>query len=257
MTAQTDTVALPWGDWLRRWDAQQEVYIEDRERIFDVMFSFLEALVPGDPTVLDLLAGPGAISQRLLQRSPGARGVAVDTDPALLRLGEEALGDQDGRLRWVRADVRDPEWTAALGQEGFDAVLSTTAAHWLEPHELAHLYREVAGLLRPGGVLLNGDGIYFADQQARIRVAAETIDKARQARAVERGSEDWACWWDALRVEPSLQDAFSERDRIFPDRAYSDHAKLAFHEAALFEAGFAEVGAVWQDLHKRVLLAIR
>lgn len=39
MTDSAATTVAPWADWLRRWDAQQGVYIEDRERGFEVMFS--------------------------------------------------------------------------------------------------------------------------------------------------------------------------------------------------------------------------
>ena len=63
--------------------------------------------------------------------------------------------------------------------------------------------------------------------------------------------------WDGLRNEPSLRAAFVERERIFPaaKRAWGSPG-LAFHEAALLEAGFEEVGVVWQDLEERVLIAI-
>ncbi|MGH3670876.1 MAG: class I SAM-dependent methyltransferase [Pseudonocardiaceae bacterium] len=275
MTDSAGTMVVPWADWLRRWDVQQGVYIEDRERGFEVMFSFLDALLPAEITVLDLAAGAGSISQRLLRRCPEARCVAVDVDPVLLAIGQGALGDMDGRLRWVRADLRDQGWAAALGQDSFDAVLSATATHWLQPPELAAVYRDIASLLRPGGILLNGDGLYYPHSQTRIRAAVESVDRRRQERAVHEGAEAWADWWDALRAEPALQEAFTARDRIFPPargRIFpSEHGgiasperrpagkppTLAFHEAALLEAGFDEVGTVWQDLHKRILLALR
>ena len=90
MTDPTATETIGWNNWLRRWDAQQEVYITDRERRFEVMVSFLEALLPPDLVALDLAAGPGSASARLLLRLPGSRSVAVDADPVLLRLGQGA-----------------------------------------------------------------------------------------------------------------------------------------------------------------------
>jgi SAM-dependent methyltransferase len=259
MSDDAGMIVVPWENWLRRWDIQQGVYIEDRERGFEVMFSFLEALLPPEITVLDLAAGAGSISQRLLLRSPGVRSVAVDIDPVMLAIGQGALGDMAGRLRWVRADLRDRGWTKALGQDGFDAVLSATATHWLAPHELAALYQDVANLLRPGGILINADGLYYPRSQDRIRAAVEVVDQRRQERAVQGGAEAWADWWDALRAEPALQEAFVERDGVFPpERSQLGRSPaLAFHEAALLEAGFDEVGTVWQDLHKRILLALR
>lgn len=259
MTDQTIPGTVAWHDWLQRWDAQQEVYIEDRERRFEVMVSILQALAPPDLIALDLAAGPGSASARLLRRVPGASSVAVDADPVLLRLGVGALGDYGGRLRWVQADLRDPAWLDALGQAGFDAVISTTATHWLTGPELARVYRQLAGLLRPGGVLLNGDLLPLPAHLSRIRAAVEAVDERRQASALARGAQDWQDWWDALRGEPALRDAFAERERLWPNGTGTGERSvgLAFHEAALLEAGFHEVAVVWQDLEERVLLALR
>lgn len=251
------TATLPWQDWLRRWDAQQEVYVESRERRFDVMLSFLEVLLPPDLVALDLAAGAGSGSARLLRRLPGARCVAVDTDPVLLRLGTEALGDQGGRLRWVPADLREPGWMDALGGQRFDAVISTTALHWLTPAELARVYGQLANLLTPGGVLLNGDLLPPPAHASRLRAALEEVDRRRQAAALARGAQAWQQWWDTLRAGPALREAFAERDRLWLDGTGPRAASLAFHEAALLEAGFAEAGVVWQDLQERVLLALR
>jgi len=115
MTESADAVAVPWERWVDRWDAQQAAYIEDRERRFDVMLSWVQILVGEEIVVLDLAAGPGAVSDRVLRRFPRARSVAVDIDPVLLALGDGAYGTRDGRLRWVRADLRHPDWVAAVG----------------------------------------------------------------------------------------------------------------------------------------------
>jgi len=53
-------------------------------------------------------------------------------------------------------DVRQPIWVDAVrsGLAGarVDAILSATALHWLQPEELARLYRDLAGLLDAGGI---------------------------------------------------------------------------------------------------------
>jgi len=257
MTESTNVLAVAWERWVQRWDAQQTTYIEDRERRFDVMLSWVETLVGEEIVVLDLAAGPGAVSDRVLRRFPRARSVAVDTDPVLLAVGEGAFGDRDGRLRWVRADLREADWVAAVGRQPFDAVLSTTALHWLSPAQLADVYRRAHGLLRPGGVLVNGDYLPFPRSLRRLQAAAKELDGRRQAVAVARGADAWQDWWDGLRAEPSLQEAFAERERVFPpgERTWTTPG-LAFHEAALVEAGFAEVGVVWQDLEERVLIGL-
>jgi SAM-dependent methyltransferase len=252
----------PWHDLLARWDVQQAVYIEQRERVYDVMFEVLGRLRPvEDPVVLDLACGPGSLSRRLLARVPGACCVAVDIDPVMLAIGEGALGDLGGRLRWVHADLRDPGWATALDADGapgrFDAVLSSTATHWLDPASLAATYRRAWTLLRPDGVLLNADWI---DHPAgsRLRAACDALALERERRAVAAGAEDADAWWAAAAAEPLLADALARRARLWgPDAREWQHASHAFHHAALRDAGFAEVGDVWQGLQVRILAALR
>lgn len=267
----TDTVVGPdWADLLTRWDAQQSVYVRGREEGYDVMLSVVDALVPGELVALDLAGGPGSISKRLLERRPDARCVSLDADPVLQAIGRGALGDVDGRLRWVRADLRAPDWVERLGEGQVDAVLSSTALHWLDPAALADLYRSLAGLLRPGGVFVNFDGFSgplpverFRD--SRVQRAVETLDRDRQERAIERGAEAWQDWWDAARGLSALAEAFAERDRVFPPaqgRIFAETGRkkgtsLALHESALLEAGFGDVDVVWQDLRKKILVAVR
>ena len=49
-------------------------------------------------------------------------------------------------------DLRQPSWIEAV-ESPVDAVVSATALHWLTPEQLAGLYRQIAQVLRPGGIL--------------------------------------------------------------------------------------------------------
>jgi len=131
---------LNWSEWMQRWDRQQSGYLPDREQRFSAMLDVLGVVLPEQFVALDLACGPGAISQRLLARFPQARSIALDFDPVLLMLGKNVLGEMNGRLRWVEADLRDPSWRTQLGVEQVDAVLSTTALHWLPAESLVQVY---------------------------------------------------------------------------------------------------------------------
>ena len=246
-------------EWLRRWDQMQTNYFPEREKRFQVMLDLLDVLFPGSFVAVDLACGPGSLSQRLLVRFPRANCIAVDLDPVLLTLGRSVLGEMQGRLRWSELDIREPGWHNRLGETQVDAVLSTTALHWLPPETLVSVYQELAALIRAGGVFLNGDHLGFVPHLPTFRLVAATMRDRREAQAfgqVER--ENWRQWWDALQGEPGMQDLFAERERRFAWRPFDDPEPiLALHEAALQQAGFHEVGVIWQNLDNRVLMAVR
>ena len=229
-----------------------------REERFSIMLDVEGAAVGRRVTVWDLACGPGAISRRLLERFPRARSVAVDFDPVLLTLGRRTLGSVQGRLRWVEADLRDPSWIGRLPRARPDAVLSTTALHWLGGPDLVRVYRQVHERMRPGGVFLNGDHIVFEPSQPGFRRLARRLSDQRRAEHTAAGAgESWRDWWARAREEPGFAAAFRERDRRFPG---TDHGEeeftLGFHVAALTAAGFRESGTVWQNGTDRVLMGI-
>src|ERR1700678_945860 len=145
-------------EWIRRWDLQQENSLPDREERFTALIDAVEeGTGRKDPLIIDLGCGPGSLSVRLLDRLPAATIVAVDADPVMLALAQAANADRPG-LRFVPVDLRHPGWAAKLNLDRLaDAAVSTTALHWLSPDALAAMYAELAPLLRPGGLLLNGD----------------------------------------------------------------------------------------------------
>ena len=144
--------------WIERWDVQQQGYLPDREDRFTALIDAVEeAAGRPDPLVLDLGSGPGSLAVRLLRRIPAARVIALDADPLTLGLGRAAWHDLPG-LNFIDADLRTPGWSADLDLERQpDAVVSTTALHWLSGPALEALYAELASVLRPGGLVLNGD----------------------------------------------------------------------------------------------------
>jgi SAM-dependent methyltransferase len=208
---------------------------------------------------LDLACGPGSISQRLLARFPAAHAIAVDIDPVMLAIGRGVLGTADGRLRWIEADLASPDWVEALGDTQADAVLSSTALHWLEPEPLARLYRDLTRVLRPGGVFLNGDHMAFGPASPTFTRLSEHVleEQWTDASFAERGIETAQQWWDALALEPAFAPLLTERTQRFAGkRRQASPPGFDFHVAALRDAGFREVGTIWQMLSNRVVMAV-
>jgi SAM-dependent methyltransferase len=252
------TPAIDWEGWLARWDALQNGYFPQRENRFTALVNAVAVCAGATPRILDLGAGPGTLSLRVLNRLPGARVVAIDNDPVLIEVGRQVLGRHGERVRWLDADLSDPAWASQLpdGSE-FDVAVSSTALRWLDCEDLSPLYQTLAALLRPGGVFLDADHIAYGPDQARIALLATGIRTA-ELLPVQHHVDDWSSWWSAIEGERGLTDAFADRRRRGHDHpSHATASSYEFHREALLEAGFSEVGTLWQRLSDRVLVAIR
>jgi SAM-dependent methyltransferase len=246
--------------WVERWDTQQQAYLPDREDRFTAMLDAVdEAAGRPDPLVLDLGSGPGSLAVRLLERIPAATVVALDADPLLLELGRSAWRDVPG-LRFADADLRTPGWSAGLHLDRQpDAAVSTTALHWLTQSALAALYAELARLLRPGGLVLNGDHLREDDDAPVLARLERALIEREESRRFPRGhAETWDAWWTAAASDPDLAPLYTERQARQVESAHhgSPAGRLSVHRDALRAAGFAEVGTLWQRGENRLLCGV-
>ena len=223
-----------------------------------------------DPLVLDLGCGPGSLAVRLIERIPAATVVAIDTDPLLLALGEAAWDGHCtpaagsapvGSLRFADHDLRVPGWSGGLElQRKADAVVSTTALHWLLPDALAAMYAEVTTVLRPGGLMLNGDHLFEDEATAPTlaRLGRALIERDEQRRAPQGRPETWDGWWEAVTSDPALADLVAVRRAraLGLEHHGSPSGLLSVHVDALRAAGFAEIGTIWQRGDNRLLCGV-
>ena len=254
MTASTTSPTS--HDLLSRWEEQQSAYVAHRENRFQAMLDVLDLNCPPDLTVLDLACGPGSIADRVLSGFPEARAVATDYDPVLAQLARSILA-RHGRATVIESDLARAGWSSALSEWSFDAVLTSTALHWLSPGQLLEVYTELAHVLPPGAVLLNADHLRFGDGHPTLRQLSAAHDAAVQREAFADGAATWDQWWALAAGHPELGPLLPERERRFADRPPQSPAPLEFHLAALRTAGFTEVGTVWQYLDDYVVFARR
>ncbi|MFJ7337503.1 class I SAM-dependent methyltransferase [Streptomyces sp. NPDC101110] len=243
--------------WVERWELQQQRYAVDREERFTVIADVVEhttAECAARPLVVDLGCGPGSLAARLVRRLPDAEIVAVDRDPLLLELGRTHHPDA---ARYVDAEIGAPGWTWALGLDRpLDAAVSTTALHYLDRDTLLATYRQLAVLLRPGGVLVNGDHLP-PGETGPARIAAH-VGRCRAGRQRVFAQEDWDSWWAGAGADPELTDLLEERRRRSArDTGRPADLPLPAHVELLRQAGFAQAGPVWQYGDSCVVVAVR
>lgn len=102
-------------------------------------------------TILDLGAGTGETSRRLLAAHPRARSVAVDPSEEALRSAAAVLGD--------RAQLRLAELYEPLPNGPFDVIVSALSVHTLRAADRTRLLQRARRLLAPGGRIVIADAI--------------------------------------------------------------------------------------------------
>lgn len=227
----------------------QAGYIPTREARFSAIGTLLAARMRPSFRFLDLGCGPGSLSGRLLERFPRSRSVAVDFDPVNLALGPVAWTRFRRRMTWVEADLRTAGWATRLPRGRFDAVVSTTALHWLEPPRLRRVYAVARRLLRTGGLLLNGDSAPVARPAGDLDALLQAWKEGQRTEARRAGRPpEWGEWWGALSGEPSLRPLLAERARRFPRASDHEHVLTeAEHLRILRSAGFRNAAVLWRD----------
>jgi trans-aconitate methyltransferase len=252
----TTVTDVDWHAWLARWHRQQERYLHDRPRRFALMLDYVAQLRGSGPlTLIDLCCGPGSISAAVLARFEKATIVACDIDPWLVEMGRHTVGI-DPRITWLEADLRTDGWAERLSHAAYDAVLTSTALHWLQRDELVRLFERLAGVLAPGGLLVNADHLPVG--RGRIATASHARKQLETStKLAEPGAESWEQYWEAARAEPAFASLLTERERRFANRKRAEPVPVEFHREALLAVGFTEVGEVWRDHDDAILLAIR
>jgi SAM-dependent methyltransferase len=140
-------VTLPTEERLG-FDNVPEIYDRVRpsypEPLFDDLFEYI-GVAPAQASILEIGAGTGKATRSLLTR--GARVTAIEIGSQLASFLSQNLGREfSNHLDVVNSSFEDCE----LPSEGFDAVASATAFHWVDPDVRV---KKSHSLLRPGGVL--------------------------------------------------------------------------------------------------------
>ena len=115
-------------------------------------------------------------------------------------------------------------------------------------------------MLPPGGVLLNADHMAFGEA---LPTFARVSDRACNSQWTDtafatHGIETAEQWWEALAREAAFAPLLTERAACFAGKQRQESPPgLDVHVQALRDAGFGEVGTIWQSLADRILLAVR
>lgn len=201
---------------------------------YEKIFATALALIPFDRKmaidVLDLGAGTGLFSHRVLEAYPQASFVLYDLAAKMLHLARERFQDHQDRFEYILGDYRHFQ-----GESRYNLVISSLSIHHLTDDEKQELFSRIYQSLQDEGVFINVDQI-----------------KAPTA-AMERLY--WETWLQHLRAkgaaEERIQASIERRKR------YDRDALLVDQLAWLSQAGFETVDCVYKQYFVGVFFAQR
>lgn len=175
--AQTHDVPEQWQEqgFVDNWVARDDGRQDQRGPMIDAVVA--AAPFPADRAIraLDVGAGYGLLSRRLLERFPNARVTLQDVSEPMFGHARERLAEYADRAEFVNSDFSRRDWAAGLGGP-FDFVMSAIAIHNMYDDDLiASIYKDIYGLTAEGGMFANLD---YAAQAGGVDTHVRWLEEA-------------------------------------------------------------------------------
>jgi tRNA (cmo5U34)-methyltransferase len=224
---------------------------------------------PGRPVILDAGCGTGAEGLAALKTFPDVHLVALDLSQRMLEKFREklvrlcGLDSKQHRCRLVAADLLSPDTEpdkllallpAGAANGAYDVVVTAFTLHHFSLHEKRGLYRRFCSILKPGGLLVNGD-LFAFESPTLSRVARHHEEHWIWKQFTEPNPEYAAKAGGLGRRRLELRDAWLKhlRDDNRPLPIEGDH--VSGEADVLKEIGFSEVGCPFRYFQAGILWA--
>jgi ubiquinone/menaquinone biosynthesis C-methylase UbiE len=191
-------------------------------------------------TMVELGCGTASLTSAVLSRFAQSRAVAIDGEPAMLRVARQKLAAYGARAEVVEADV------ATCDLPSFDLVLSSFILHHISPQAVGEVLERTARALTPGGCLIVVDTMQVGPRWAdRVGALSRRLYEGHVADAVSAGvaeqEEIDARWEFKWKMKAAGKDI--------------EHRHRAEEILALMhELGFDEAGLVWRMFASTILM---
>lgn len=192
---------------------------------------------------LELGAGTGDLTEKILQSFPSANLTCVDGSSTMLDAAKAMLRRYRERITFFQKDFGRAFWNKSLGK--YHVVASARAIHHLPDERKKSLFREIYKMLETDGCFVNGDLIKSKYEILNRKYyddiwASHIKKKTKEVLGIDRSMEE---------VRRKMREA-SEKEG---DRPATVEDQLKW----LLEAGFSAVDCAWKYFHIAVVVGLK
>jgi tRNA (cmo5U34)-methyltransferase len=212
---------------------RKPVWIPDYDRVLNLAVETLKPVFAArtDVRFLDLGAGTGNLTRRILKAYGNCQAVLVDFSANMLSEVPHVLADFPGHYEVRQADF----WEMDASREEFDAVVASFALHHGRGDAIYQsMYRKIHTWLKPGGIFACCDIV----EGATPELAAMNMD-------------GWRHYLDGKLSPADIERMFSNQ------RREDSPISLRKHLSYLAEAGFGATDILWKRFNFAVYVGIK
>jgi len=208
-----------------------------KERMLEVALDSLVTLTAPQATLLELGAGTGHFTQKVVACNHFGQVHVTDGAAAMLEIAQNKWPNRDDLLRFDIIDFTT-DWAGRFAGRRFDAVASMMAIHHAD--DKLRLFRQVYRVLQPGGLFVLGD--HMASDSS---VGQYLVGRERALVALGREAQ-----YDPAQIEGQIK-----LDEWKQAREGNRCESVGQYLAYLSTTGFAEAECLWRDYWLAVFVA--
>lgn len=214
----------------RKFDEISEKYNEQRKKFipcFDDFYGVTASIASFKtdmPSILDVGAGTGLLSEFLMKKYPKAFFTLIDLSDKMLEMAKERFKGHHN----VKYIIND--YTKYNFIEKYDMLISALSIHHLDDKVKKDFYQKCYTLLKPGGIIINADQVH--GETAYVEELNKRI------------------WFDSIESSGLTKEEIqSGYERIKLDK----EARLDQQLSWLKDAGFTDVSCMYKYYHFAVM----
>jgi tRNA (cmo5U34)-methyltransferase len=233
---QTDSTVSCYDKHAQAYDLYQSKVVPGYLEMIDLVAEAARRYLPPEPLIIDLGCGTGNATIAILERIQ-ASVLLIDGSARMVCAAEEKISRSfpDAILGTRVADLCRDDWDEGLGDEKFDAIVSTLVLEHLPFDRYKAAIKKCLRLLKPGGWLLAAEG--YAEEGSDMQEwFFQEIEDRRRA------------------IDPQISDFVA---RLRDEKETHYYTGKSEKSGWWKEAGFVQVDVLWQYLCIALMAARR